>query len=83
MMPENGPPLITPTQQKLKLIEDSGIDVILCVPFTEEFADISPQGFVKDLLVDRIGIREIVVGYDYCFGHKRTGDIDLLKKNGS
>ena len=82
MMPENGPPLITPTQQKLKLMEDSGIDVILCVPFTEEFAGISPQGFVKDLLVDRIGIKEIVVGYDYSFGHKRAGDIDLLKKMG-
>ena len=82
MMPENGPPLITPTQQKLKLMEDSGIDVILCVPFTEEFAGISPQSFVKDLLVDRIGIKEIVVGYDYSFGHKRAGDIDLLKKMG-
>jgi len=82
MMPGNGPPLITPTQQKLKLIEDAGIDVILCVSFTEEFATISPQGFVKDLLVDRIGIREIVVGYDYCFGNKRTGNIDLLQKMG-
>jgi riboflavin kinase/FMN adenylyltransferase len=82
MMPENGPPLITPTQQKLKLMEDSGIDVILCVPFTQEFASISPQGFVKDLLVDRIGIKEIVVGYDYSFGHKRAGNIDLLKKMG-
>ena len=82
MMPENGPPLITPTQQKLKLMEDSGIDVILCVPFTEEFADVSPEDFVKDLLVDRIGLKEIVVGYDYCFGHKRAGNIDLLKKMG-
>ncbi len=83
MMPGNGPPLITPTQQKLKLIEDTGIDVILSVPFTEEFAMISPEGFVKDLLVDRIGIKEIVVGYDYCFGNKRTGNIELLKKMGA
>ncbi len=82
MMPENGPPLITPTQQKLKLIEDSGIDIILCVPFTHEFANVSPESFVKDLLVDRIGIKEIVVGYDYCFGHKRAGDIDLLREMG-
>jgi len=82
MMPENGPPLITPTQQKLKLMEDSGIDVILCVPFTEKFANISPEDFIKDLLVDKVGIKEIVVGYDYSFGHKRAGNIELLKKMG-
>lgn len=82
MMSGNGPPLITLTRQKLKLIEDAGIDVILCLPFTKEFAMISPQGFVKDLLVDKIGIREIVVGYDYCFGHNRAGDIDLLQRLG-
>ena len=78
MMPENGPPLITPTQQKLKLMEDSEIDVILCVPFTEEFADVSPEDFVKGLLVDKIGIKETVVGYDYCFGHKRKGNIEEI-----
>ncbi len=82
MMPENGPPLITPTEQKLKLMEDSGIDVILCVPFTDAFAGISPEDFVKDLLVDKVGIKEIVVGYDYSFGHKRAGNIELLKKMG-
>ena len=82
MMPENGPPLITPTQQKLKLMEEAGMDVILCVPFTEAFANISPQSFVKDLLVDKIGIREIIVGYNYSFGHKREGDIVLLQKMG-
>ncbi len=82
MMSGNGPPLITPTQQKLKLIEATGIDVILCIPFTKEFATISPQGFVKDLLVDTIGIKEIVVGYDYCFGYKRSGDIELLRTMG-
>ncbi len=83
MMSGNGPPLITPTQQKLKLIQDTGIDIILCVPFTEEFATISPKGFVKDLLVDRIGIKEIVVGYDYSFGNKRAGNIELLEKMGN
>ena len=82
MSPGNGPPLITPTLQKLKLINATGIDVILCLPFTKEFASMSPEAFVKDLLVDRIGIKEIVVGYDYSFGYKRTGNIDLLKRMG-
>lgn len=83
MMSGNGPPLITPFQQKLKLIENTGIDVILCIPFTKDFAVISPQRFVKELLVDKIGIKEIVVGYDYSFGHKRSGDINLLQKMGA
>jgi riboflavin kinase/FMN adenylyltransferase len=83
IMPGNGPPLITPIQQKLRLMEGTGIDVIFCLPFTKEFAAISARDFVKDILVDKIGIKEIVVGYDYTFGHGRGGNIQLLKEMGS
>jgi len=83
MMPGNGPLLITPIRQKLRLIEDTGVDVIFCIPFTKEFAAISARDFVKDILVDKIGVKEIVVGYDYTFGHGRTGNIELLKEMGS
>jgi riboflavin kinase / FMN adenylyltransferase len=65
------------------LIENADINIILCLPFTREFAMISPESFVKDLLIDKIGIKELVVGYDYSFGYKRSGNIDLLKKMGS
>jgi riboflavin kinase/FMN adenylyltransferase len=80
--PGNGPPLITPIKQKLELISNAGIDIILCLPFTTEFAEISAQEFVMELLVDKIGIRELVVGYDYSFGRNREGDIELLRKMG-
>ena len=79
----NGPLLITPTQQKLRLIDDAGIDVIFCIPFTKKFAAIPARDFVQNILVDKIGIREIVVGYDYTFGHKREGNITLLKEMGN
>ena len=82
MKPGNGPPLITLTQQKLELIEDADIDVIFCIPFTKEFASISASEFVQDILVDRIGVKEIVVGYDYTFGQGRKGDIGLLQEMG-
>lgn len=82
MKPGNGPPLITLTQQKLELIEDANIDVIFCIPFTKEFASISASEFVQDILVDRIGVKEIVVGYDYTFGQGRKGDIRLLQEMG-
>ncbi len=81
--PGNGPPLITPTKQKLDLISNSGIDLILCIPFTHQFASISAEEFVQDILVDRLGIKEIVVGYDYTFGFKRQGNIRLLQEMGS
>ncbi|MBW2138308.1 MAG: bifunctional riboflavin kinase/FAD synthetase [Deltaproteobacteria bacterium] len=82
MKPGNGPPLITPTQQKLELIGEAGIDVILCTPFTREFASISAPDFVEKILVGKMGIKEIVVGYDYTFGYDRKGDIALLRELG-
>ncbi len=82
MKPGNGPPLITLTDQKLELISDAGMDIIFCLPFTRRFASISAQDFVQNILVDKIGIREIVVGYDYSFGAGREGGIELLESMG-
>jgi riboflavin kinase/FMN adenylyltransferase len=65
-------------EQKVELIERSGIDVLISIPFTLEFAAISAQSFVEDLLVRRIGMKAIVVGEDHAFGKNREGDIDLL-----
>jgi riboflavin kinase/FMN adenylyltransferase len=72
-------PLITLYEQKVELIENSGIDVLICVPFTKEFAAISAKEFVEDILLKSIGMKAIVVGKDYTFGKNREGDIDLLK----
>ncbi len=78
----NGPAMITPTEQKLSLISKAGIDVIICVPFTPRFASIGAEEFVSDILVKKIGIREVVVGYDYTFGRGRKGNVELLQKMG-
>jgi riboflavin kinase/FMN adenylyltransferase len=82
MRPQKNPLLITPTPQKLNLISRVGIDVIFCISFTRQFAAISAPDFVEDILLRKIGIRELVVGYDYTFGHKREGDIALLRRMG-
>ncbi len=80
VLKKNGhPPLITLYEQKKELIAATGIDVLICVPFTLEFAALSAEAFVKDILVDRIGMRTIVVGEDYAFGRNREGDLTLLK----
>jgi riboflavin kinase/FMN adenylyltransferase len=82
MRPADGPRLITHTGQKLELIEKAGIDIIVCVSFDREFAAIPARDFIENILVQKIGIKEIVVGYDYTFGHNREGDINLLREIG-
>lgn len=82
MNPAKGLSIITPIKQKLGLISDTGVDVILCIPFDKTFSSISAHDFVRDILFEKIGIKEIVVGYDYSFGNDRRGDIDLLKRMG-
>ncbi len=80
VLKQNGqPPLITLYEQKVELISRTGIDVLICVPFTFQFASITAQEFVEDLLVKQIGTKAIIVGHDYTFGKSREGNIDLLK----
>jgi riboflavin kinase/FMN adenylyltransferase len=74
--------LITPFEQKIELIENSGIDLIICLDFTPELARIEPVAFVRDILVDLLGVKEIVIGYDFRFGHKGLGNRDLLIEMG-
>lgn len=74
--------LITTNEDKLKLIEKCGIDLTISIPFTYEFAQIEPEDFVKNILVEKFNAKWIVVGYDYRFGRARRGDKELLKKLG-
>ncbi len=74
--------LISTCEQKVELIEMAGIDVLLIVPFTREFAATSADEFVGSLLVGRLGVKELVVGYDYAFGKGRSGNIEFLKRQG-
>jgi riboflavin kinase/FMN adenylyltransferase len=75
-------PLITTLPQKLELIQESGMAVTLIVRFDPHFAALSADDFVDKLLVGRIQAAEIVVGYDFAFGNKGLGDLELLKLKG-
>ncbi len=79
----NHPPLITLYEQKTELIERAGIDVLICIPFTLEFASLPAEAFIKDLLVAKIGMQAIIVGEDYTFGKNREGDLTVLKSYAS
>lgn len=75
----NTPPLITLQEQKSELIERSGMQVLICIPFTKQFASLSAEDFIKNLLIDKIGMKAIIVGGDYTFGKNREGNLAVLK----
>ncbi|MDH3566159.1 MAG: bifunctional riboflavin kinase/FAD synthetase [Desulfobacteraceae bacterium] len=72
-------PLITLNEQKIELIENSGIDVLICIQFNKAFSAISAKEFIEDLLLKCIGMKAIVVGKDYTFGRNREGNLELLQ----
>jgi riboflavin kinase / FMN adenylyltransferase len=78
--PDTSVGLISPLGMKKRLIEEKGIDVLIIVPFTEEFRRIEPEGYVRDILVGLIGIKGLIVGYDFRFGRQGKGDVGLLRK---
>lgn len=82
LAPEKCPPLISIYEEKIRLFERLGIDVLVKIPFTLEFSSMSPEDFVRDILCDTLGAREIFVGYNYRFGRGREGDIQKLRTLG-
>ena len=76
----NPPPLITLHEQKVELIAKTGLDVLICISFNKEFAEISADRFLEEILVNKIGIKAIVIGKDYTFGKNREGDVTYLKE---
>ena len=78
----NGIPLlITLYEQKLELISRSGLDVLISIPFTQEFSAVTAGEFVENILVRRIGMKAIVVGRDYAFGKNREGSVEFLEEH--
>jgi riboflavin kinase/FMN adenylyltransferase len=80
--PERCPPIMVTCSQKIALIEAHGIDLVVCQPFQERFAAQSPADFVAQYLVRGLGVRLVIVGYDYSFGRGREGTIDHLRELG-
>ena len=76
------PPFITPTEQKLELLDKLGLDFILCLSFDREMAALSPEEFVERYLVHGLLAKHIVIGHDYAFGKNRRGNFQLLSELG-
>ncbi|MCD4698404.1 MAG: bifunctional riboflavin kinase/FAD synthetase [Bacteroidales bacterium] len=70
---------INTRSRKLKLLDSFGIDKMIVIPFTSEFAQTSSDDFIRDYLVEIIGVKKLIVGYDHHFGKDREGNYDQLK----
>lgn len=79
---QNDMRLLNMDDEKIKLIEEAGIDNLIIHPFTAEFSRISSIEFVRDLLVKKLGVKKLVVGYNHQFGKNREGTIELLLEYG-
>jgi riboflavin kinase/FMN adenylyltransferase len=82
LAPEKGLKIITGFEDKAKLISGAGIKVLIGINFDREFARMEPDDFIKNILVDMIGTKWVIVGHNYAFGKAKKGRADLLRRRG-
>jgi riboflavin kinase/FMN adenylyltransferase len=80
--PERTPLLLTSPVRRAELMREEGVDEVLILPFTVELARLSPEDFVRQLLVERLGARAVLVGENFCFGYRQSGNVRLLAQLG-
>ncbi len=79
---DNAPARISILRDKIVLLEELGVDRLVCINFNAKFANLTAQAFIEDLLVDALGVKYLVIGDDFCFGKQRQGNFDMLKSAG-
>jgi len=83
LKPEKELAAITPLDERKRLIEATGIEVLFVVPFTREFSRMAPEAFVSSILVEKLAIKGLIIGYDFKFGRHGKGDVQLLRAMGT
>ena len=71
--------LLTTEKDKLKILEDLGVDIVYKIRFNKDIMSLSPEDFVKNVLVNELNVKSVTVGFDYRFGHKASGSSEDLK----
>lgn len=82
LRPDVAPRLITPPAVKLRLLSETGLDAVLLLPFTRDLSLMPPREFATEVLCRKLHTREVHEGFNFHFGHRAQGDIDLLKALG-
>jgi riboflavin kinase / FMN adenylyltransferase len=82
LRPDSGLKLLTPAVDKLRLLETTGIDAVLVLPFGRDLSLMTPRQFAERVLKKKLRAREVHEGYNFRFGHKAVGDVNLLSQFG-
>jgi riboflavin kinase/FMN adenylyltransferase len=82
LRPESQLKLLTPTPEKLRLLEATGVDAALLLPFGRDLSLMTPRQFAERILKKKLHAREVHEGYNFRFGHKAAGDTNLLAEFG-
>lgn len=82
LAPDKAPCVLTTLDQRLRLFERAGFDIALVLRFDRELAALDPAAFTRSALVDDLHVRKVIVGSDFRFGHKRSGDVGTLSELG-
>jgi len=77
--PESAPARLTRLRDKYTLLKKLGVERLICVNFNQHFANISAADFIEQLLVNKLGVKHLIIGDDFRFGKNRQGDFNLLK----
>ena len=75
--------LLSTSEEKTRLIGALGVDVLILIPFTLEYAQTTAESFVREVLWERLRVRKVLIGHDYTFGRGREGNADFLREAGS
>tara|TARA_Y100001972_G_scaffold128811_1_gene191908 strand:+ start:2714 stop:3643 length:930 start_codon:yes stop_codon:yes gene_type:complete len=75
--------LLSTFEEKAALIEEMGVDILLKVPFTKDFSELSSQSFIEDIIIKKLKTEVLIIGYDHRFGKNREGGFDYLMEHAS
>lgn len=73
--------LLNTHEEKIELLEKTGVDHVIEIPFTKDFSSLSSDTFIRNILVEKLGVKYLVIGYDHHFGKGRSGNFSSLKEN--
>jgi riboflavin kinase/FMN adenylyltransferase len=80
--PDAAPMLLTTNEEKLEVLAETGLEYFAVLPFTHALASYAAEEFVDRILRDRFRMSELLIGYDHGFGHRRAGNVDVLRQLG-
>ncbi|GAB3959764.1 bifunctional riboflavin kinase/FAD synthetase [Spirosoma harenae] len=71
--------LLTTLDEKIELLDQAGVENLIVIPFTRSFSELTSEEYIRQILIDKIGTKKLVIGYDHRFGKDREGGFDYIK----